>query len=303
MRRLAILVAAVTGLLLPALSAEARQVPDRIPLPDGFQPEGIAVAGGRTFYTGSLIDGSIYRGDLLTGVGDIFVPPQPGRIAVGMKVHKGLLYVAGGDTGGAQVYDTGTGSTVRTYSFNEGSFINDVIVTKDAAWFTDSFLPFLYRVPVAPNGTPADESEVEAVPLTGDIQYQEGFNVNGIDATPSGRTLVVVQTNTGELFTVDPSSGTTSRIDLGAQSVVSGDGILLDGKDLFVVQGFMNVVAKVALAPDLSSGEVVSQTADDDFDVPTTVAEMGNTLYLVNARFNTPPTPDTEYWVAPIRKP
>jgi hypothetical protein len=302
-RRIALVAATITGLVLSVSSADAWQVPDRIPLPNGFQPEGIAIAEGTTFYTGSLIDGSIYRGDLRTGVGDIFVEPQPGRISVGMKVHKAMLYVAGGDTGDGYVYDTRTGSTVRTYHFNDGAFINDVIVTKDAAWFTDSFLPFLYRVPVSPNGTPADASEVEAIPLSGDIQYQEGFNVNGIDATPDGRTLVVVQTNTGELFTVEPSSGLTARIDLGGGSVVFGDGILLDGKELFVVQGFMNVVAKVSLDPRLTSGDIVSQTADEDFDVPTTVAEAGKALYLPNARFTTPPTPDTEYWITPIPKP
>ncbi len=302
MRRVALVTATIVALLFAASTAEAWQVPDRIPLPNGFQPEGIAIAKGTTFYTGSLIDGSIYRGDLRTGVGGIFVGPQPGRISVGMKVHKGMLYVAGGDTGDGYVYDTRTGGTVRVYHFNDGAFINDVVVTKDAAWFTDSFLPFLYRVPVSPSGTPGDASEVEAIPLSGDIQYQEGFNVNGIAATPDGRTLIVVQTNTGELFTVT-SSGLTSTIDLGGGSVVFGDGILLDGKELFVVQGFMNVVAKVSLDPHFTSGDIVSQTADDDFDVPTTVAEAGNTLYLPNARFNTPPTPDTEYWIAPIPKP
>jgi hypothetical protein len=85
--------------------------------------------------------------------------------------------------------------------------------------------------------------------------------------------------------------------------VASGDGILLDGRNLYVVQNFLNLLAKVRLAPDLASGQVVSRTGDDDFDIPTTVAERGNVLYLVNARFTTPPTPETEYWIAPIRKP
>ncbi|HEV8421476.1 MAG TPA: superoxide dismutase, partial [Actinomycetota bacterium] len=153
------------------------------------------------------------------------------------------------------------------------------------------------------DGTPADPSQAEAIPLTGDIVYQDGFNVNGIDATPNGRTLVIVQSNTGKLFTVDPSSGVTSEIDLESEDVTNGDGILLDGRDLYVVLNFDNLLAKVRLAPGLSAGQVVSRTGDEDFDVPTTVAEAGNVLYLVNARFNTPPGPDTEYWIAPIRKP
>jgi sugar lactone lactonase YvrE len=303
MRRAILALVVGCGTLLLAPAAGARPVLDRIPLPNGFQPEGIEITHGGTFYSGSLADGSIYRGDVRTGLGSIFIHPPSGRIAVGMKVHKNLLYVAGGGTGGAYVYDTRTGADVRLYSFTPGGFINDVVVTKDAAWFTDSFFPFLYKVPITRNGTPADPSQVETLPLTGDIVYQDGFNTNGIDATPNSKTLIIVQTNTGKLFTVDRSSGHASEINLGSENVVNGDGILLDGRNLFVVQGFSNLVAKVRLAPDLSSGVVVSRTGDANFDILSTVAEAGDTLYLVNARFTTPPTPDTEYWIAPIRKP
>jgi strictosidine synthase-like protein len=302
MRRAILAAIAITALVLPAPPASASHLRQRIPLPDGFQPEGIDIAHGGTFYTGSLRDGSIYRGDVRSGRGSVVIQPPAGRIAVGLKVDKRFLYVAGGDTGDAYVYDTRTGADARVYSFTPGGFINDVVVTKRAAWFTDSFFPFLYRVPITRNGTPGDPSEVEAIPLTGDIVYQDGFNVNGIDATPNGRTLIIVQSNTGKLFTVN-RSGVTSEIDLGSEDVASGDGILLDGRDLFVVQNFLNLLAKVRLAHDLASGEVVSRTGDEDFDIPTTVAEAGNALYLVNARFNTPPTPETEYWISPIRKP
>jgi len=46
--------------------------------------------------------------------------------------------------------------------------------------------PFVYRVDRA-------TLEVTALPLTGDLLYTTEFNVNGIDATRSGRTLVLVQ--------------------------------------------------------------------------------------------------------------
>jgi hypothetical protein len=302
MRRL--LIAAVVALVSFPISAGAAPFPDRIDLPNGFSPEGIAIAPGGTFYTGSLVDGSIYRGNVRTGEGAVLVEAPDERIAVGMKVHKGLLYVAGGDTGDGYVYDASTGTDVRTYSFTEAGFVNDVVVTKEAAWFTDSVNPVLYKVPVSPNGTPGSQADVEVVPLTGDIAFESTFpNVNGIDATPDGSTLVIVQSNTGELFTVDPSSGETSEIDLGGGDVAFGDGILLDGKTLYVVQNFLNQVATVALAPDLTSGEVVGHTPDDGFDIPTTVAEFGNALYVVNARFTTPPGPTTEYWITRILKP
>jgi hypothetical protein len=37
--------------------------------------------------------------------------------------------------------------------------------------------------------------------------------------------------------------------------------------------------------------------------VPTTIAEFGQRLYAVNARFGTPVTPTTPYWVTQLRKP
>ena len=302
MRRTIIAAISAAALVLTASPASAHHLRQRIPLPNGFQPEGIAITHSGTFFTGSLVDGSIYRGDIRTGKGRVFITPPPGRVAVGMKVHKKLLYVAGGPTGDAYVYDTRSGADVRVYDFSPGGFINDVVVTKHAAWFTDSTFPFIYKVPISRNGRPADPSKVKAIPLTGDIVYQDGFNVNGIDATPNGKRLIIVQSNTGKLFAVN-RSGETSEIDLGTENVANGDGILLDGRDLFVVQGFLNLVAKVRLARDLGSGTVVSRTGDADFDIPTTVAEAGNRLYLVNARFTTPPEPDTEYWISPIRKP
>jgi hypothetical protein len=140
------------------------------------------------------------------------------------------------------------------------------------------------------------------VQLTGDYVHGSGFNVNGIDATPNGKSLVIVQSGTGKLFTVT-SNGVTKAIALaGGESVVNGDGILLDGKTLYVVQNRSNVVAKIALSPTLRSGRVVRRISNAGFDVPTTIAEQGSRLYAVNARFTTPPTPTTDYWVTRVKK-
>ena len=65
--------------------AGAQTFPNRIELPDGFQPEGIAIAG-QQFYVGSIPTGSVYRGDLRTGAGAVLVPAVTGRAAIGMKV-------------------------------------------------------------------------------------------------------------------------------------------------------------------------------------------------------------------------
>jgi sugar lactone lactonase YvrE len=302
-RALVALIATAAVLAATAAAGEA-QFPQRIELPDGFQPEGIAIAGGQ-FYVGSIPTGAVYRGSLRTGEGAVLVQPQEGRAAIGVKVDRGRIFVAGGPTGDAFVYNARTGATIATYELptSGGTFVNDVVVTKRAAWFTDSQRAALYRLPLGPNGRPGTASSVTAVPLTGDYQHRPGeFNLNGIEATANGKTLVVVQSATGRLFTVTPR-GVTNGISLAnGESVPAGDGILLDGRTLYVVQNRLNVVAKIALAPRLGSGRVVTRIENDDFDVPTTIAELGRRLYAVNARFGTTPTPATEYWVTQLRK-
>ena len=111
-------------------TAFAAPFPDVIPLPNGFQPEGIASGEGTTFYVGSIPTGAIYQGNLQTGEGAILVPAQTGRSAIGLKLdpRTDLLYVAGGATGYAYVYDALTGANVAEIQLSElPSFINDVV--------------------------------------------------------------------------------------------------------------------------------------------------------------------------------
>ena len=288
--------------------AGAQTFPNRIELPDGFQPEGIAIAGGQ-FYVGSIPTGRVYRGSLRTGQGAVLVSAPAGPAAIGMKVDRGRLFVAGGPTGDAFVYNAKTGATIAAYELptSGATFVNDVVVTKRAAWFTDSQRAVLYRLPLGPSGRPGTSASVQTVNLTGDFQQQPGFNTNGIDATPNGKTLVIVQSSTGRLFTVTPSGVTRAIALAGGESVPNGDGILLDGRTLYVVQNQLNMVAKINLAPNLRSGRVVTRItnaqlpATAQFSVPTTIAELGSRLYAVNARFGTPPT-GADYWITQFPK-
>jgi sugar lactone lactonase YvrE len=305
MRRVTFLLAwlVVAGTVLAAPLGAASRFPERIALPDGFQPEGIAIGKRATFYVGSIPTGAIYRGNLRTGQGAILNPGGPGRAAIGLALHKDRLYVAGGPTGKAFVYSARSGRLLATHQLTTetDTFVNDVVVARGAAYFTDSRQPVLYRVAAGKNGKHGAHHGVRTIPLSGDLQYVAGFNANGIDATPNGKTLVIVQSNRGKLFRVDPRSGRTTEIALD-EPVVNGDGLLLDGRTLYVVQNRDNKVAVVRLARRLSSGEVVRHITDPDFDVPTTIDELGNRLYAVNARFTTPPTPTTDYWLAQFRK-
>lgn len=304
MRRITLLaawMAAAASVLATPLGAGGG-LPEKIALPDGFRPEGIAISQNGTFYVGSIPTGAVYRGSLRTGAGAVLVPPTVGRAAIGIEFDRGRIFVAGGPTGNAYVYDARTGVSRATFALSTGgSFVNDVVVTKRAAWFTDSFKPVLYRVPLGPNGQPGAQSGVTTVSLSGDYRHQSGFNVNGIDATANGKTLVIVQSSTGSLFTVTPA-GVTQEITLRGGSVPNGDGLLLDGKTLYVVQNQLRQIAKIALRPGLRTGTVVRRITHPEFDVPTTIDDHGKRLYAVNARFGTAPSPTTDYWITQVRK-
>jgi sugar lactone lactonase YvrE len=294
---------AVVATILAGVAGAGGQVfPQVIQLPRGFQPEGVEVGKGVTFYVGSVANGAIYRGSLRTGAGSVLVPGEAGKAATGIELdNRSRLWVAGAGTGKAHVYDARTAAALRTYSFaSADTFINDVVVTRDAAIFTDSRKAVLYRVPIGSGGA---LGAFQSIPITGDLTLAGGFNLNGIDATPNGKTLIAVQSNTGKLFRIDPATGIARTISLGSESVPNGDGILLTGKTLYVVQNQLNRVAVISLAADLASGRVVTRLADPDFAVPTTIDDHGRRLYAVNARFGTPSPSTAEYQVVQLAKP
>jgi hypothetical protein len=277
--------------LLASAALAAAPFPETIPVPAGSQPEGVASGKGTTLYAGSRLDGSVYRADARTGKGTVVVPGRPGeRGAYGLKYVDGKLYVAGGPFGTGYVYDARTGADVATYDF-DGGFVNDVTVTRHAAYFTDSQKALLYVVP-RHGGAPS------TLPLGGAWEQLAGTNANGIAATPDGRTLIVVNSTTGKLFAVDARSGVARLID--APLVQQGDGILLVGPLLFVVQNRQNKVAVLVVDHKLRRGVLVRELTDPDFDIPTTIARIGFKLYAVNARFSTPPAPDTPYDIVKV---
>ena len=316
MRRLTVSCAtAVLGLtlvpgVLPTTAAVAppdRPFPARIELPDDFQPEGIALGPGPTAWFGSRADGAIYEVSLRTGEGSI-ISPATGTPAVGMKSdQQGRLYVAGGGSGTARIIDTETGGVLVERTLTTGSsFVNDVVLTHGAAWFTDSSRAQLYRLDRGAGGRPG--TSVATLPLTGEWRQVAGFNANGISTTPTGRALLVVNSTTGLLYRVDPATGEATEVDTGGALLTRGDGMLRHGRTLYVVRNTLNEVAVLRLSPDGLSGRLVRTiTADDlgagaSFDVPTTVARFGANLYLPNARFGIQdPAPTDEYWVTKVR--
>jgi sugar lactone lactonase YvrE len=299
---------AVVGLALaaqPAVADSRTLFPDTIALPNGWRPEGIAI-GGTTIFAGSIPTGAIFAADLVTGRGSVLVPPQTGRAAIGLSFdpRTGLLYVAGGPTGQAYVYNARTGATVAMFQLTTATptFINDQIITADAVYFTDSMQAQFYRIPLGRGARPSPTAQVATIPLTGDFVQTPGvINSNGIVATAGGRALIVVNSANGVLYRVDPRTGTAKAIDLGGADVRNGDGMLLRGDDLFVVQNQLNQIAVIELDRRAESGEVKQVVTDSRLDVPTTIDSFFGLTYVVNARFSTPPTPDTTYTIEKVR--
>jgi sugar lactone lactonase YvrE len=304
-----LLVATVAAFAMPAAAAPA----EVIVLPGATSAEGIANGGGTTFYAGDLFLGDIFRGDIQRGTAELFIDapdpdPDPDapelRMAVGMvaDVAHDLLFVAGGFTGQGYVYDTSTGATVAIYQFGtpgtaipfdpSNAMVNDVALTKEGAWFTDSFQPKLYFVPVNEAGVPGSFSTLQ---LSGPAAAITGqFNLNGIQATPNGKTLIVAHSTNGALYTVDPVSGASAAI--AGVSVPNVDGIVLLGRHLWAVQGgISNQVTRVQLSAHLTSGVIEEVITSDLFQTPATAARFGSRLAVVNAKFDTgfPPTATT----------
>jgi hypothetical protein len=290
--------------------------PDLIQLPEGFGPEGIAVGKGSTFFVGAGIGstpdilGQILVGDLRTGTFSQLVPPTK-KHALGMKFdgRTNLLYVAGGPSGTGRVYDAASGVEVASYQFQvpaptgqrRNTQVNDVVVTQQAVWFTDSNAPSLYRVALGENGEPAKTFETVSVQkdIFGASAGTCGPNAmaNGIAADPSGKRLIIGHSKAGKVFLMDVAKpDTVVPITLTGGDVCNADGLLLDGKTLYVVQNANNRIAVIELSADFTSG-VIKQHIQGPFatnaktKVPTTIAEFGNSLYAVTGGF-APPTPD-----------
>ncbi len=305
----ALLASAATALVLasPVAPAGARPAPDSPPetvaLPDGFQPEGIAVQG-RFGYFGSRADGDIYRADLATGKGKR-ISQGPGTPSVGLKVGpRDRLYVSGGDAGTVRIVSIRTGEILRSLKVNKGaSFVNDVIVTERAAWFTDSATAQLYRVPIRRDGRLPRLRDVRTIELRGDWEQPAGFGANGITESPDGKALLVVNSEDGTLFRVERTgrrAGLAEKVRLGGASLTNGDGMLLEGQKLWVVRNQLNIVNVFQLDADGDRGRKTRAFTSSDFDVPTTIARWRGAFYLPNARFSTPPTPETTYDVVRV---
>lgn len=265
----------------------AANFPAILNLPNGFYPEGIALGNGNDLYAGSLYHGGIYKVDLRTGSGSMIVPEQINRIAVGLDfdTRTNYIFVAGGFDGYAYVYDALSGAEVGAFQLATTGFINDVIITENAAYLTNSFAAEFYKLPLGIDGSlPAPGVEI-TIPLSGDFTMVEGFNANGIVANDDGTKLIIGNSGSAALYSTDVTTGVATTINVGGP-VPTNDGLVLRGNKLYVVQNFINQISVINLNSSWNSGVVSDIITDPNYRIPATASIKGNMIYAVNAKFD-----------------
>lgn len=291
-----------------ALAPAGEPPPDRYVVPgDRAFPTGLALdSGSGHFYVGSAEDGTLYRGHLDDPDVEVWSPAgQDGRtFTSGMHVDSaGRLFAGGGGTGTLRIYDTAGKSLLAELKGAKGGFVNDIALAEDgAAYVTDSFKPHLYRVARAADGRWTMRSWLDI--RSTDIEWTDGqHNLNGIVSV--GRFLLAVQSNTGQLWRIDPATREVVEVDLGGEPLPNGDGLAWRDGRLYVSQGNLYAdpdteprVAVVETSEDLTRARVVDALAPQEGLLhPSAVALTGGgshedgggapgRVLVVNSQFN-----------------
>ncbi len=292
-------IATVIAVSFPAAAALQSPALDRYDLPATVTfPEGIAhdPAAG-TIYTASAVTGTLIRLNLKTRASEVVAPAGtlvPGGetktfpAVLGMKLDgTNRLWIAGGRSGKIFVLEAKSGKVLKQFEVPDPSksLINDVAIVGNSAYFTDTVVPTLWRVTTKGSDIGALEPwlDFSGTPL----QYFDGANLNGIAATPDGRSLIVVQMGKGLLFKIDLTSKAVTPIDTAGEDLTGADGLVLDGRTLYVVRQTAVEIATVQLSADLAKGTVTTRFKNPALAWPATAAKIGDRLVVVNTQFNT----------------
>ena len=269
-----------------------------MPAADG-PPEGVAFdkKSGR-FFVSRTGTGAIYVGTLDSHTLQPFIAggeAGDAPLATGLKVRKGLLYVAGASTGQIRIYDLADPAKAPVVFETGGGFINDLDLTPDGdVYATDSTKPAIYKV--SADAVKAGTGAVETINVAPEITVDTTpgvFNLNGIVAK-NDHELIVVQSNTGKLYRITLGDSVTERkiteIEVDGGPLTGGDGLLLDRGRLLVVRGGTDdhangAVDVVKLRHHRTRGEVQNEFSDPSFAGPSTIARARNLLLVVNANF------------------
>ena len=196
-----------------------------------------------------------------------------------------------------RVYDASSGALLATYQPPGVGLLNDVAVTRDAVYVTDSGFPQLVVIPLPQDGSLPPASAATILPLGGDMIQTPGFNLNGIVAEDGF--LLVAQSSTGKLFRVDPATGvapsSTSAESTSATRTGSSCSDTRSTSSALPRPGHRRLAQsgphprRRARRPDRPS-----------LDIPSTATVAAGRLWAVNLRYTTPPEPTTPYWITQL---
>ena len=265
-------------------------------------PESIATDGDH-IYTGSIDDGTVYRGRLGAKTLEPFLPAgQDGRTEVtGVKADGDRLLLASAFTGRFFVY-TKTGKLVASYTVpdtGEKTLVNDEAITPDGdVYITDSLRGVVYRIPAAevraPAAGPAPHRTLRVAYRLPDYVAGQS-NGNGVVAAPDGRSLIISYWYSGALYRLTLATGAVRRID--APPLPSDDGMVLRGNTLYIARSVNNEVTEVRLSQHDTRGTVVAERAYPGADTTTGIAVSGDRLLVTNSQL------DTFLYGTPLRSP
>ena len=193
------------------------------------------------------------------------------------------------------------GALVFGESVPGAGFHNDLVVTDTDVYVTDSRVDRLVRVPLDPaTGPPERQHQLPRALRRMACRPGGTTNANGIRELPDG-SLVLNNSRVGGLWQVDATTGVARAIPVkGGPGLIGGDGLEIDGTTLYDVRGSDQSSVAVLLLSRSGAGwtaKWAGARSDETLDVPSTTTLAGGWLWVINARFGTPPPLTTPYWI------
>ncbi|MEV0728016.1 superoxide dismutase [Polymorphospora sp. NPDC050346] len=267
----------------------------------GVTPEGIAVARDGHLYVTSVSTGAVYRGHVRRPRMELFLPGGGDGRTAAAGIHTdaaGRIFVAGYNSGALFVYAPSGHLIARRTAETPGAALNDLVVTHDAVYVTDSATGTVHRASWG-RGTLGTLRPW----LTPDRFDPAPSFLNGIVST--GRHLLVSDQGTEVLHRVTP--GRREVVPVRTSATMAGDGLLLEGHRLHAVVnhadgagGVTFTVRTALLSPDAASGRVVAESGTaTSAETPTTIARDGDRLLWVNSQIFSP-APAAPYTVTVV---
>jgi len=270
--------ATLTALAVLGLSSAYAQ-DGTITIGESVFPESITSTPHGDLLIGSFTQGTVFRVPAGTTQAEPWVTGI-GPTVVGVFAHQDTVYVCsngafGSNQAALKTFDLATAEETGSYDFPEGGFCSDIAVSPSGEVYV-SHLNF------------AEGGDGRVLRLT-----SEGLEVvladpaiRGIDGIAfMGDTLIANDLLTGALYRIELAAAPVSYTPLTLSEPLSGpDGMRTtqDGTALLIVEQYGNRLVSVTVEGDTAQ---VTEIAGD-LEGPAGVAQIGDTAYVVEARFS-----------------